>query len=142
MVVSLVLLPGCVAEPGATEYREITKNSGEGNSLIVERFDSYAIDKQIDVFLYSEDPRFEAILARNGKSKIQPVVSRIEEKKTTYYQKWRLVRVLHRIQNECRCVKSDRYVMSRLERLSDLTNENAEHYKSMFSKDVKYLREM
>ncbi len=144
-VISLVLLPSCVSRPGATEYNEITRNAGEGNSAIIERFDSYPINKQIDVFLYSEDPRFEAILALNGKSKISQIVSRIEDQNTAFYEKWRLIRVLHRIHNDCQCVNNDRNIMLRLERLSassSETSKDTEHYRILYLKDVEHLRDL
>ena len=115
----LLLFSACPLElsdkPGAKEYKEITKGKSSDNSKMISRFENYPIEKQIDIFLFSDDPRFGPILARGGQKNIESIVQKIENANTHMWDRCRLAEVLIRINSDCRCITSDSDVIRRLE---------------------------
>lgn len=85
---------------------------------MIRRFDDYTIDKRIDIFLYAvgcrKDPRFEPILASGGEKIIPTLVRRIEEVQRAW-DKYHLVNVLIRINEECKCIEKDSQEIKTLE---------------------------
>ena len=116
LVLVVASLAGCFGtKPGGKEYREVTKLNGSDNSRMIKRFEEYPIDKQLDIVLYSDDPRFGPILARGGPQNIPAIVDRISRPDVHMLDKYQLTMVLHRINQDCRCIKSDSEIIQRLE---------------------------
>ncbi len=112
--------------PGSKEYEELTSINAASNSQIIERFENYPVEKQIDIFLFSEDPRFGPILARGGEKKLEEIVTRIEDPSTHLWDKCRLVDVLIKINNDCHCIGPESKIIKRLEAVGPSNNRTAQ----------------
>lgn len=140
---SLVFTAGaCVLldRPGGREYRELRNTQSNDNTQLIRRFENYPVDKQIDIFLYSDDPRFAPILVSEGEIVIPGIVGRIETENHVW-NKVRLIDVLREINKQCRCINSASEYLQRLKSVSeDLENsskyESDPTYQKMFSDAV------
>lgn len=131
--------------PGGNEYRELTENKWPDNTVMIRRFEQYPVDKQIDIFLYSEDPRFEPILALGGEKVVAPIVKRIETEHRVW-DKVRLIGVLERVDAQCKCVTSNSEIVTRLDSVSQELDHNDnissdDPYKRMYKSSLKNLEE-
>lgn len=131
---------------GGKEYLELTRSGTNDNTHIVNGLKKYSVDKQIDIVLYSEDPRFVPIIASEGTQVIPYVVARIEHADTSFWDKYRLMDVLIRINRDCRCIANNSENISRIDAVVRLTRPiqiqtNEGKYWTMFSNAVEDLKE-
>lgn len=141
--------PSCLNRKGGAEYKNLTWAGDPGNAELIRDFDAYNIDRQIDVFLYAEgcanDRRFEPILARTGKVIIPDLIRRAGSEHHPA-DKYPLISVLIRINEECKCIKRDSQEIRELERIgkemdSDPTLAANDPYKEIYLDSVRSLKE-
>lgn len=119
----------CNNKPGAKEYWNIVSPSEAGNTEQIQKFYSYPVDKQIDVYLFSKsgdcanDPRIEAYFTKDGKEKIPAILERIK-KEPKVWAKSDLLWALVKINSDCRCIKSDAEIITSLEAVGKELNED------------------
>lgn len=67
------VLSGCEYRAGAKGYNEIVQISETGNTMKRQKLDSYPIQEQVEIFLYSQscrrDPRIGAYFTKDGDKK-------------------------------------------------------------------------
>jgi hypothetical protein len=79
-------------DPGEVEYREICSIPESDGAARSVKFNSYPVDKQIDIYLYSQfafeggNGSFLGYIARNGDGKVHAIFSRIRSEKRALFR--------------------------------------------------------
>lgn len=99
--------------PGASEYRAISRsNRAERKAM----FNSYSIEKQIDIYLFAmccvepSDVEFETYLIVDGESKLPHLTERIKLLKDSR-DKGNLIGAIYEIEKDCNCVANNPSIM-------------------------------
>lgn len=99
--------------PGASEYREISRSNRTERKA---RFNSYSIEKQIDIYLFAmccvepSDVEFESYLIVDGESKLPHLTERIKLLKDSR-DKGNLIGAIYEIDRDCNCVANNPNIM-------------------------------
>jgi hypothetical protein len=102
---------GCAQMVGKRGYDEIRRIPGVGSQLRRERFATYPIDQQIDIYLYSQynveggGDEFFRYMADDGENKIPQILKRLDtDRDSDPRTKVGLIRVLDHIDQGCHCL--------------------------------------
>ena len=138
----------CEDRPGKKEYLEITEIPSASQNERLNKFSSFPVEKQIDVYLFAmccvepSDTVFEEYLILNGKNKIEKIVGRLDKTKDLR-DKTNLIRALASINKNCKCLSNNSYVLDILSRneskIDEINNDNDKLWKELYSS---YLNEI
>lgn len=139
----------CEYMTGAEDYNEFIKAPDKDKAEAQQRFSSFSIEKQIDIFLYArrcpDNPNIGPFLYADGERKIPNIVRKIQTTEKVI-NKADLVGVLSNINAECRCVTSESEIIKTLEDVekkldADKNIPSNYGYKEMYSLNLKFLKE-
>lgn len=141
----------CSYETGKKEYYEVINHSKteSSNAGMIQRFSSYPIEKQIDIYLYArncpDNPSIEPLLVKDGEGKILAIVERIKTADRVL-DKVYLLGVLSSINIKCKCISKDSEAIQSLETVEKELSENKDtwggkEYKEIYSTRLKSLKE-
>jgi hypothetical protein len=107
--------------PGGSEYYEIKKIPYSNNTERIAAFNSYPVEKQIDIYLFAmihkapADAAFGEYLKVNGESKIAKLADAIENINSPMAKGY-LIGATWEIDRECNCVANNPKIMEILKR--------------------------
>lgn len=143
---------GCAGfnRPGFKEYNVVDRTRGANNMASIEKFSSYPIDKQIDMYLIGTccveggGGWTTPYLIRDGEEKIPSIVRRIEVFPDDIRDKAALISALVSINKECQCLKKYPEIIKRLEVVEEKikaekipSDDNyQETYRKLYSDDL------
>lgn len=116
LLISVCALSTC-GQRGQREFVDLQKIPDENERLRV--FSSYPVNRQIDIYLFSQMPKSRAVdtyfrfMAHQGDGKVLPIAKRIDSEKEASF-KTDLIRVLDLIDEDCACVRNNSEIMELL----------------------------
>lgn len=139
----------CEYRKGVKEYREFVDAPFVGIEEGSQRFSTYSIDQQIDIYLYArgcpDNPQIDKFLVKNGEKKIPIIVERIKSE-DRLSDKRNLISILIDINQKCKCIDRDsstirslQEVKRKIENDSSIPSDNI--YKKSYSDWLKILEE-
>lgn len=139
----------CKYKDGAKEYYELDKISENGNTQKINKFSSFPIEKQIDIYLFAmncpDDPRIGPYLYEDGEKKIPNIVRRVQTTEKIW-DKADLVQSLIGINAKCHCIFADSEIIKTLEEVekkldADKNIPNDYEYKKIYDSTLNSLKE-
>lgn len=136
--------------PGLREYKEMARIPVSDEVARRNKFDSFDLDTQINVYLFAQccvepsDATILTLLERDGKAKVARIVERIQVSNSGR-DKTNLMRLLVRIDIDCKCVSNDSAVVRLLQasrsEIHETDDEVIRLYKTSFNNYLSQLEE-
>lgn len=131
---------------GGVEYSEICKIPKSDENKRLALFNSYPIEKQIDIFLYAMRQRdyvFEVYLTKNGEAKLPQLAEEIKVQKDLR-NKAELISIISNIDRICEiekninCVANDSKIMEILKKSESPPNQNDPEFERSWEKNYSW----
>lgn len=142
ILVFLVCLVSCAKKTGQREYEDFDKIPKQEFGKRQEKFSSYPVDKQIDIYLYAQfgfegGHDLTGYLKDNGEQKIPEILRRIEI--GNFMHKSALIHVLYYIDKDCACISQNSEIMDSLSSQMQKEADIYEGFKVLYKESVERL---